>query len=316
AILSGYVVPLGNFTPQQLFIIYLAGNALEILIGYLLFVVAYFCKSPPVVATLVYLGIWSIASSAIFYTLMSLIGLYGDWINIYTAPLPLWVGVTGVCHAFIAGSIIYMLKGRAPRLWFLRKTRPDWAESFDRLDAEVEETATHENLLRLAWLYYEGSLDDMAKEELDRSVELNKNDPEPFMLYGWLAFNKSKLDDAERFFMQVVNHITSNPTQKARAYMAIADCELARLSRASGNRIDPKQAYTEALKAYTAASEADLHLGDPRFYRAIMLNKLNLFDEAAQELQALDGYVWLDQTLLARVPEQMQIAIKQTPAKQ
>jgi len=309
AVLSGYVVPSGTFTDQQLLIIFLAGNLVQIVIGYICFAVALKMRSPAVVATLVYLGMWSIASSAIFYAMMSIINLYGDWIAIYTSPVHSLVMVIGVCHFFIVASIIYMLKGKAPRLWFAERTRPVWAQQYQQIKAAVAQHPTHENLLRLAWLYYEATLEDMAKEALDRCRKMEPGDLEPLMLYGWLAHDKLNLEKAESNFMEIAKNDNAAPLLKARAYMAMADCQLSRMSRNANNRVDPETAKKEAMEALAAAERADPDLADPHFHRAVLLNDLKRYSEAVTELQSLAGLNWLDKSLMKRVPEQMQLAL-------
>lgn len=316
AILSGWVRPYGNFTALQLFIIYLAGNALEVLIGYLLIFVAYFCRPPAVVATLVYLGIWSIVSCAILYPLLSILGVYGDWSAIYkeslvAAPqLKPVVFATGFVHGMVVASIFYMLKGTQPRLWFAKKTRPEWSAQFEKLFNECEETPTHENLLKLAWLYYEASLDDLASKALERSIDANPNDAEPYILRGWLMYNRGDLDKAENIFKEASIQVEASPVTRARAYMAIADCYLAKGGKNSSDRLDPDEARKLALRAYSAAGEAAPDLADPHVHKAVMLNKLKKYREALIELQNLADKKWLDKSLVQRVSQEEQVAIK------
>ncbi|HEY9719973.1 MAG TPA: hypothetical protein V6C69_21015 [Trichormus sp.] len=316
AVLSGYVVPSGTFTDAQILIIFLAGNLVQIVTGYLCFAVAWKMRSPAVVATLVYLGMWSIASSAIFYATMSIINLYGDWIAIYTSPVHSLVMIIGICHFFVVASVIYMLKGKAPRLWFAKRTRLVWAKQYEDQTALVARQPTHANLLRLAWLYYEASLEDMAKDALDRCQKLEPHDLEPLMLYGWLAHDKLQLEKAEANFMKIAKNEEAQPLLKARAYMGIADCQLSRMSRNANNRVNPEIAKNEALEALAAAKRADPSLADPYFHRAVLLNDLKRYPEAVSELQSLAGLNWLDRTLMKRVPEQMQRALNQQIATQ
>jgi len=316
AVLSGYVIPTGEFTQQQILIIYLAGNLVQILIGYLCFAIAFKTRSPAVVATLVYLGMWSIASSAILYALMSIIGLYGDWIAIYTSPVHDLVAAIGICHSIVIASVVYMLKGKAPRLWFAERTRPVWAIQYEETKKIVDEHPTHANLLRLAWLYYEASLEDLAREALEQCRKMDPEDLEPLMLYGWLEHDKQDLDKAESYFMEIAKSDKASPLLKARAYMAIADCQLSRASRNASNRVDPQIAKGEALEALLAAQRADPSLADPYFQRAVLLNDLKRYPEAIHELQSLVGLNWLDQSQMKRVPEQMQLALNQQIAAQ
>src|SRR4030095_14629755 len=88
ALFWGYVVPRGAFTAVQLVWAFLAGSLVQVLIGLAALAAAVVVSSPPVVALLIYLGLWSIGGTVVVYALLSLTGLYGDWVAIYNAPLP------------------------------------------------------------------------------------------------------------------------------------------------------------------------------------------------------------------------------------
>ncbi|HEY9773986.1 MAG TPA: hypothetical protein V6C81_09285 [Planktothrix sp.] len=315
AFLSGYVVPSGSFTDLQLLWIYLSGNLVEIIIGYLLLAAALFVSAPAVVATLVYLGLWSVASCAVMYALMSLLGLYGDWSNIYSSPLHGAVAVIGVCHAIVIASIAYMLHSEKSQLWFAIKTRPTWAQQYLEWKAETERAPTAENFVHLAWLYYEASLYKAAKRALDESLIIDPDNPQAFYLYGWLVQGHLNLDKAEEYFMKVVNSSRASAQDKARAYMGIAVARLNRASRAAAHPIDPQTAKVDALQAYAAACAADPELADPRFHCAVLLNDLQRYADAIKELDGLAGLNWLDSGLRKQVTEQMQIARTKKPAK-
>jgi hypothetical protein len=316
AFLSGYVIPSGTFTDVQLLWIYVAGNLVEILIGYILLVVAYFISSPPAVATLVYLGLWSIASSAIMYALMSILGLYGDWSYIYSSPVHSLVTIIAICHALIIASIVYLLNAEKPQIWFAIKTRPTWAEHYRQWKEEVADDPSASNLVQLAWIYYEASLTKLAARTLDQCLEGDPTNPQALYLYGWIVLGRLKLDQAEQYFMQVVNSPRASALDRARAYMGIAAAHLNRASRAAVRPIDPKTAKIDALQAYAAASTADPELADPHFHCAVLLNELQRYGDAIKELEGLAGLNWLDNGLRKQVPEQMQIAMKNESVKQ
>jgi tetratricopeptide (TPR) repeat protein len=319
AVLSGYVVPTGMFTYLQIFLIYLAGNAVSILIGYACLAAALFFRSPPVVATLVYLGLWSIGSAAVLYALMSVLGIYGDWSAMYAFLLApagssahTAAVLLAVCHAVVVASLVYLLIGKRPRLWFASRTRLDWAQRYRTLRVELQADPSLDHFLRMAWLFYEASLLDLARKMLDTCMIIDGEAPEPWMLYGFILIKQTKFDQAEMYFLKVVQSERATAILRARAYMAIAN---SRLVRADANRSNPKKAQEEALEAYAAASKLVPNLGDPKYLRAVMLNELERYCEAAQELQSLSGLNWIDDTLLQDVPKQLEIAIKAQTTK-
>ncbi|MBI4534014.1 MAG: M50 family metallopeptidase [Candidatus Melainabacteria bacterium] len=122
AFVWGYVVPTGMFTPVQLVWSYLAGNLVQIIIGLGALVGALQSRAPAAVALLVYLFFWSVGGTTIVYSLLSLTGLYGDWVAIYTQPEPFIVSIIAVCHAALALFVFWCLYGARPRQWFASRT--------------------------------------------------------------------------------------------------------------------------------------------------------------------------------------------------
>lgn len=305
AILSGYVRPSGMFTDSQILIVFVAGNFVSIAVGYLCLLGAYMAVSPPIVALLVYLGLWSIGSSAVLYALMSIFGLYGDWISIYTSPETSMVVVIGVFHALIVASLLYMLAGVRPRLWFVSKTHPTWAARFKEMDRLAQEQPTANNLVRLAWHYYDAELYRQSKKVLQEALERDPEYPDAFFLRGWINMAESKFDAAEVDFSNVTRTNGATDILKARAFMAIAQTKLA---RAMVKRLDPHDSQAQALTAYASASEVMPELGDPCFRYAALLNEMHRYEEAKDTLETLHDLRWMDKGLVDLIPEQLQIA--------
>ncbi|MEZ4534031.1 MAG: hypothetical protein R3D26_03340 [Cyanobacteriota/Melainabacteria group bacterium] len=82
----GYVLPIGDFSSLDHLIITLAGNVVQMAIGFLCLIAAVFVSSPPIVALLVYTGLYAIGGTAIIYALMSTTDMYLDWSKIYASP--------------------------------------------------------------------------------------------------------------------------------------------------------------------------------------------------------------------------------------
>ncbi len=48
------------------------------------------------------------------------------------------------------------------------------------------------------------------------------------------------------------------------------------------------------------------YLGDPRYYKAVMLMKAGNYKEAAIELNAFDTFVWLDPSLKTQAQQELE----------
>lgn len=296
-LLWGYVVPSGFFTPEQILIIYLGGNVVEIICGLLAFLAACFISSPPVVALLIYLAVWSISGTTIVYALMSVLGMYGDWVAIYNTAVRSWLPYIAVCHAILVLSVLYALYGKAPRLWFAKKTRPEWARRRHAMLAKMATPPTEENYLDLAWIDYEAGLDSLAADSVKKARHISPALADAIYLQGWLEVNRGNIDKAKSLFTEVSQNPQTGTILQARALMAIGQLEEDRIKKQYGGHEPPADAWKSPLEAYTAASLAEPELADPRFFRARTLNKAGLHKEAIAELEAIDDYKWLDPSL-------------------
>jgi hypothetical protein len=305
AILNGYVVPSGIFTHMQDFWITLNGNLVGIGIGYLCLIAALFVEAPAVVATLVYLGLFSVGGTVIVYAFMSIFGLYGDWIQIYTAPLPLAVSIVGVCHAAMIASLIYMVKSRKTRMWFSRKTDPAWAKTLDVAEETAKSDPSVRNLQNLAITYHDASLDDFAIDILNKCVELDATAPSTRMLFGALNFDRGKYKEAADDFQAVLQNDRADDFLKSKAFMDLGYTSMARGRVAREN---PKKSNEEALAFFDKAINVAPSLGDPRVQRATLLNSLGRFSEAEKTL-TFDGQLeWFDSSRAGQIEELLKAA--------
>lgn len=308
-LLSGYVIPSGLFTRAEDFWIYLSGNLVNFVVGYLCLLAALFVKRPPVVALLVYLGLWTLASSAIFYPLLSIIGVYGDWSNIYGSGLTNYITVLAFFHVLIVASVIYMLKGERPRVWFAKRTRLGWENLYDRLQKRIAENPTILDLLNLAWILYEAALNDLSLKALDRCAELDSEDPEPILLRGYIWLDRRKFELAEETFQRVIANPRSEDLTKARAFMACARTKMTVLGQS--RTVNPEKQgleIRETLKCFDRAINVMPDLGDPRFRKAAFLNELKRYKEACEELDQIQEMRWLDQSLVPSLAKEIKIA--------
>ncbi|MBX9671153.1 MAG: hypothetical protein K2X93_26430 [Candidatus Obscuribacterales bacterium] len=307
----GYVVPVGKFNEAKTLIIYLAGSAVQVAVGFLALVAALFIKSPPVVALLVYVGLYSIGGTIIIYTLLSLVGMYGDWIAIYTSPLRNWVHVIGVTHVTMVAALLYMLYGVNPRLWYSSKTRPKWYKDYLRASDAVKKDPSAVNYLNLAWTFFFVDLGKPAQKALDACAEKDPDLIDRFMLEGWIREGKGDFDGAIQSFETIADSPKADAVLKCRALMAVGHSLGYKAARQvkEGQSL-PTDEYRPILAAYQQASETEPSVADPRFYMATVLNKAGLHKEAEKELRDLQGKKWLDPALSELFSHELQVARK------
>ncbi len=283
----GYVVPQGIFTPEQLVWIYLAGNLVGVIIGLLSLVLAFFVSSPPVVALLVYLALWSIGQTVVLYPLISLSGLYGDWIAIYTAPVHRLKIMIAAVHFCLVAATVWAVYGQKPRMWFARKTCPWWADEQKKLQGQVKASHQPEDSLNLGWSYLQGGFPAQALSCLKAAGD----HPGRFALEGALALNQSNLNKASACFGEALKHSELNSRQQARALIGLSDC----LSKGNHSQ--------EALQCLEKACLVDPEIADPHLLKAIIFKNNNQLDLASAELQELPSRIWLDYNLAELVDE-------------
>lgn len=130
----GYVETYGCTDPVKRLWIAFAGNLAQILIGLLSLVLATISKSPPMVAVCVYFGLYTIASTVVFYALLSLGGFYGDWIQMYTNPFLPGVSAIVVFQLLLVAGLAWAVYNPLPKAWFAERTggtMPDGQDSQD-----------------------------------------------------------------------------------------------------------------------------------------------------------------------------------------
>lgn len=315
-ILWGYVIPAGLFTQEQILFIYLAGNLVEIIIGFALLGAAFMLSSPPVVALLVYLGLWSIGGTVIVYALMSIFGMYGDWIAIYQSPVRDWVTIIAVCHAVVVAMVLWCVYGKRPRLWFAMKTQPEWADEFKSAAQKAKIEKSWSAYLDAAWLLYKAGLDSLALDYVKQSLKIDGGVPDPLFLQGLLYYNQDNLEKAEECFLKGTRSNRASDLLRARLFIGIGRCKADKTRKASRTKEETYNLLQEALQAFSQATLAQPDLADPRFLRAMLLNRSGRYQEAEDELQSLQNLRWLDASLKRHVPEELDIAGKMTVKEQ
>lgn len=138
AFMWGYVLPEGHMTALQSLLITVAGNAAQVLAGLCLLLAGLFVRSPFWCMLLIFSGLLSIAQTVVFYALMSLFGIYGDWYLIYTNPESQAVHLIALVHALIVIGLLYLVSARALRIWYQSRLDPQWGERFRQLMRQAQ----------------------------------------------------------------------------------------------------------------------------------------------------------------------------------
>lgn len=286
----GFVVPQGTFTADQTVITYLAGNAVQIAIGLLAGLIALFVSSPPVVAMLVYLALWSVGGTVVIYALMSATGFYGDWIAIYTAPTPILKTIIGAAHVALVALVFYCLYGSTPRLWFAMRTKPHWAQRIGMLALRAQTDPEPINYLAVAWCYAEANLFAQADQWLKKALQIGAPKEAVQLLSAYIVLNKGQLKEAAKIYEQIGGNEGALTATRVKAYLGLAD------SYVRQNNFD------KAIETYTKAIALDNTLGDARLYKLLLLKQTGKKLESEKELLDLkempDGQChWIDPAL-------------------
>ncbi|HEY9733074.1 MAG TPA: hypothetical protein V6C89_14250 [Drouetiella sp.] len=309
-VLWGYVRPSGFFTAEQELVILLAGSGVQIAIGLLAFIISLFTTSPPVVALLTYVALWSIAGTAIVYAMMSALGMYGDWQLIYSSSVTSWIPYIATTHAIIVIALLYAFVGRAPALWFAARTRPNWENTRQLLLDDIKAAPRADLYLDLGWHYYSAGLLRFADEAADTALKMSPEFADPIYLKAWVEVERSKIERAQAILSELSHNPHASPVLQARSLMAIGQLEERLiLTRAKNGPVPPEQ-WKKPLDAFTAAIKLTPEFGDPRFYRAHILNKAGLHMMALDELGDLENARWLDSRLGELVQKEIDLAIK------
>lgn len=314
-ILWGSVIPDGNFSASQTLIIYLAGNAIQVLIGLIFLQIAVLSTTPWIVAAATYCALWSIGETLIFYAVMSLFGFYPDWRVIYTNAEKEAVMGVGVCHAMVVAVLIYCVYSQRLRLWFAEKTNPAWSRKHHFIQAKAERVQTGEHFLELGWSFYSAGLDHQALNAVHKARDANSTLSETHLLEGWVRHAQGKTDVAIQSFKKLAEDLQAEPLLRGKAFIAIGLAEDERLLRVPQSKLANTERWGNAVWAYTMAIKVFPEVGDALFHRAVLLNKAGLYDRAEVDLYSAQERKWLDLSLPDKIPREIEIAKRKTVAK-
>ncbi len=287
AFLSGYVVPAGHFTADEKVWLYFAGNLVQILIGLVAALAAALVSSPPVVALLVYLSLWSVGGTVILYTLLSVTGLYGDWIHIYTAPPSALVAAIALSHLTLALAVVYAVYAEKPRLWFAAKTDPGWAAENRLMVEHAGLFPSADNLVRLGWSYYFKGLNKTAVACLEAARQVAPESPDVRIFEAALADERGRTGKAIQCYQELIGNPDVPERLRLLAMMSLGRCLLRH-----GRR-------DQALATFIQAGQLAPDAADPRYFIGALLSEAGRLDEAEGHLRAAAILEWMDKGLAA-----------------
>jgi tetratricopeptide (TPR) repeat protein len=200
-------------------------------VGLIVLSVTPFVRSPALVVLLTYFGLWTVGATIVLYPALSLVGMYGDWIAIYTAPLTNWKVVIATIHVALIALLAFLIYGQAPRLWFVRKSNPTWDTAYRALMQRIEKHGEPEDYLSLAWLFYEAGLNSSAQQFVTKFVSLSSHSAESRLLQALLLQSQGKIDQAIASLQELLADQNTPADLTASAQAALKQCERARLQQ-------------------------------------------------------------------------------------
>lgn len=309
------------FPPLESLVTAAAGSAMDLLVAIIAMTVAVISRSPAIVALGVYTAFAQVYSSFLAYPLASGTGIMksntgdnGDWLNIYTSPLREDVAVIVAVQVCVLSLFFYLSNGNKPKLWYSCKTRPKWCKEFRAARKKAQDEPNEVNYLTLAWSYYLVDLDKYCREALDKVAELNPRFLTRWMLEGYVRQQKGEDREAIKCFDKIIDSDEADSTLKARALMAVGHVRLGQalkeLSTSGHDSSKPlsKKLGGPALEAYDQACQTESGIGDPLYYKATVLNKLGLHNEAENVLRLSQGKQFLDPALCELVSDELKVA--------
>lgn len=289
--LSGYVVPAQSFPPDETVWLYFSGNLVQIVIGIAAGLAATLASSPPVVALLVYLALWSAGGTAIVYALLSFTGFYGDWVHIYSQIDGLVLSIA-IFHAMIATVVLWALYGEKPRLWFTGKTDRQWRARQRQLLDNLPAGGSYQDLVDLCQFYLNKNFLKTADRYLSDALAIAPDAPPVRLLQGSLLEARGATRQALDLYEQLACSSLESSGMRGAALLARGKLEL-------------KQGLTsEALASLKQAENLLPALSDPHYYQALVLRAAERHGEADAKLaQAKHLNTWLDLSLAANLAQ-------------
>ncbi len=271
----GYVVAGGNFTPAQDLVITLSGNVVQIIFGFVFLFFALISRSPAMVALWVYSGILSIGGTVVLYTLLSVLTGDGDWAMIYRTPLKEAFNAIAFVHVLLALLMFYLVNGKGPKLWFYKRTHPDWIKRLEVLQKELAKDPSLKNRLLLATQYVIASDFNSARKYLQESSD---SDYRTLLLSAYIEEQENRPSKALTLCQKVLDSY-DDPIVRSQALCFYANV-LPKVPRQE-NVLERSRQYLDQAIASTP------DYGDPYFYKAVNLAQAGDIESAQEILSKL-----------------------------
>lgn len=272
---TGHVRVQSDLAPWKMLWIAVAGNLAQILVGLISLAMAAIVRSAPLVAFFVYLGLFAVGDTVIFYAALSLASVYGDWIRIYTNPCTQLVAAVGVEHLALIILVLYCMNGSIPRIWFTRKTMPGWSESHQRLETAVKKEPGLQNCLDLSESFVQAGLYKEAERSLDHADLFAPGSPVVEYARAQLEMSRGNSDKAMVLFDKLSQDIQLSEPMRAQISLQMGEVWLYRRST------------DKALECFQFASHLNPQLGDARLQKAILQANKHQYDELQEDILAL-----------------------------
>lgn len=293
---TGHVSVQSDISPEKMLWIAVAGNLAQILVGLLSLALAVFVRQAAMVAFLVYLGLFAIGDTVIFYAALSIASYYGDWVHIYENPVKPLVAAVGVEHAALVLLVLYCINGSIPRMWFTKKTMPGWAESHQRLETAVKKAPDLNNCIELADSFMSAGLYKEAERSLAHADSFDPGNPAVEYARAQLEMSRGNTDRGMTLLEKQSQDQRLSEPMRAQILVQMGDVWLFR------------RAEKEALECFQLATHLNPQLGDARLQKAVLQASKNKFDELEADILALKSpdTVWLYTQNRKKAPEEIE----------
>lgn len=284
----GYVVPAGNFTPTQEWVIAIAGTIGSLLTGLLIWLALHRHSS----MTLRFFGLrafrFQMYFSLIYYPLFTLFLPIGDWRTIYDfAATPVLSGITAILHA--TALLTFWLLDR--RGWFELPAAASAtaANQFEALRATAEQNPQDLQLqLQAIDALRRGGATQQAQSRLRALLKQHPN----------LAAAHLLLAVVESDGRGQVSSSAANRAQQAlqlgladSSQIALAHQLIGRFHLERGKGQEAAEQFTQALEHSNSTIQANqLHLAQLHQQRSLAYRRLGQYDPAYQDIQQAIDY--------------------------
>jgi hypothetical protein len=277
----GYVVPGGSFSPNEMWLIAVAGTVGSLITGLLIWLATRRARS----SFMRYFGLrtirFQIYFSLIYYPLFTLLGFDGDWRTIYDfSNTPVLSGSTLLFHA----GILFLFWRFDRQGWF---EAPAFAEEagqrkFEQLSAAAAENPQDVALqMEVIDIMRRGGATNKAKYQLNRLIEQNPDsglaqlERSSLQSAGKDSVPKEAADSAQK----ALSLGLSTPAQNAYAHELIGRYQMDR-----GSLKEAQNSLSEAIEALSQSGGSSTMIG-----LLILRNQVNRrqqnFNAAYEDLQ-------------------------------